>query len=273
MERAICAHLMHCCGSLQHLTNTNVPVGTPTDTLVRLLTQYYICLNNICKHLVARHAILPVVYSHIKFEKLIQVSGKPLAARVYDLITYIDKNLLPVEEGPSTVAKKRKVAPQKTKKKVIRETRSLPKLIRWIEMLHKIIFILGKKTSKDLSGYLHIGIVRDFRIHNLNVPGDENSSNEENVTGNNGDDSEEESSCMDTQGDSGTAREKILKNVAKLKRKQPTKVGKAAPARGKRARSAVVVPDVAGILSAINVPAVGPKSPAKKRARRSTKTT
>lgn len=273
MERSICAHLIHIANTLFHLTNSNIPVGTPTDTLVRLLTQYYICLNNVCKHLTTRHSVVPVVYSHIKFEKLIQISGKPLAGRVYDLISYIDRNLIPEEN--ETTAKKRPISAEKTRKKVIRDTRSLPKLIRWIETLHKYVLILGKKTSKDLSGYLHMGIVRDFRIQNLHVPGEDDSAGEGENTDEIDEDnnSEAESNSSSMQDVSGTAAQKIFKNMAKLKTKtkKTTNAPKPAPVRGKRSRSAVVVPDVAGILSAINAN-LGSTSPAKKRARRSAKT-
>lgn len=265
MERAICAHLIHVANAMLHLTNSKIPVGTPTDTLLRLLTQYYICLNNVAKHLISRHGIIPVVYGHIKFDKLVQISGKPLASRVYGLIDHIDKNLL--KEVDSTTAAKTG-APEKNKRKLIKETRSVPKLIRWLETLHKYVLILSKKTTKDLSGYLHIGIVRDFRIRNLNIPGDDDDSEDEENAAHliSECDSDAESNSTGMEEGSGTATAKILKNVAKLRKKAAPQ--KPAPVRGKRSRSAVVIPDVTGILSAIN----GPKSPAKKRARRSTKT-
>lgn len=289
MERSICAHLIHIANTLIHLANSLVHIGTPSDALVRLLTQFYICLNNVAKHLIARHMVMPVVYSHIKFDKLIQISGKPLAGRVYDLITYIDKNLIP-EEGDNPNAttaaakKKAKASPEKNRKKVMRETRSVPKMIRWIETLHKYVLSLGKRTKKDLSAYLHMGIVRDFRIKNSQLPGDmEDDDADENRINNSDSDREEDDDNNNSEVDSDvtvgpdvevprkTATAKILKNVAKLKGKAavvPKK--KTAPVRAKRSRPAVVVPDVTGILNAINENA-GPKSPVKKRPRRSAK--
>lgn len=286
MERAICAHLIHIASALLHLTNTRLPVGTATDTLIRLLTQYLICLNNVCKHLIARHAVVPVVYSHIKFDKLIQVSGKPLAGRVYDLISYIDQNLLPDyggDERQKEGSPRKKVdAPLKSKKKLICETRSLPKLIRWIETLHKFVLLLGKKTSKDISGYLHQGVVRDFRIRlsGLNSQSDGDSSadeNAENVEEDYYDESEAETVETNSSAGyevSGTATERILKNVAKLKKKATSAAATTSTKKGgKRGRStARKVPDAAVyVLNAINEN-TGPKSPVKKRARRSTRT-
>lgn len=267
MERAICAHLIHIANTLLHLTNSKVTVGMPTDTLIRLLTQFYVCLNNVSKHLITRHCILPVVYSHIQFDKLVKISGKPLAGRVYDFITYIDKNLLYGDQSPAA-GKNSDVSSEKTRKKVIRDTRSVPKLIRWIETLHKYITVLGKKTNNDISAYLHIGIVRDFRIKNLDTGdlNDDDDDAENRASADEGDETDVESvstEALDVSEEGISAQEKILKNVARLKKKAPVKTK--AATRGKRSRSSVVVPDAAGILGAIN----GNKSPAKKRARRS----
>lgn len=281
MERSICAHLIHIANTLIHLANSHVHIGTPSDALVRLLTQFYVCLNNVAKHLIGRHMVMPVVYSHIKFDKLIQISGKPLAGRVYDLITYIDKNLIPEEGDNPNAKKKAKASPEKNRKKVMRETRSVPKMIRWIETLHKYVLSLGKRTKKDLSAYLHMGIVRDFRIKNSQLPGDMEDDVEENAINDNSDreDGDDDNNHSDVDSDAtvgpsdmegpsrNTATAKILKNVAKLKGKVAVVPKKKTV---KRSRPAVVVPDVTGILNAINENA-GPKSPVKKRPRRSAK--
>lgn len=279
MERAICAHLIHVANALLHLTNCQVPVGTTSDTLIKQLTLFYICLNNVCKHLIARHNVIPVVYSHIQFDKLIQISGKPLAGRVYDMITYIDQNMLSTgdtNQTATTTKKKKKVNAPEQKKKLLRETRSLPRLIRWLEMLHKYVLLLGKKTARDISAYLHIGVVRDFRIKSSNLLMDE--ENDSNLEENANDESDAESlETMSSgfQDVSGTATEKIMKHASKLRttKKKTSKPSaanpKRAPAKRTRTPAAIVVPDVTGILSTIN-DNVGPKP---KKARRSAKST
>lgn len=265
MERAICAHLIHVANALLHLTNSQVPVGATSDTLIKLLTLYYICLNNVCKHLISRPSVIPVVYNHIKFDKLIQISGKPLAGRVYDMITYIDQNMSSTDDTANQT--KKKVNAPEQKKKLIRETRSLPRLIRWLEMLHKYVLLLGKKTTRDISAYLHIGVVRDFRIKssNLLVDDEEKDSNDEENAKDDSDADSIETRSSGFQDVSGTATEKIMKHASKLKKKN-TKRGSA---KRTRTPAAVVVPDVTGILSTINDNA-GPKP---KRARRSAKST
>lgn len=86
------------------------------------------------------------------------MTGRPLAARIYDLIEYIEENIF------KDSSRRKKNDPLADKARVLRETKLIPKLIFRIECYNKFIILLGKKTKKDLSEYLHIGTVRDFRI-------------------------------------------------------------------------------------------------------------
>lgn len=86
------------------------------------------------------------------------MTGRPLAARIYDLIEYIEENIF--KDG----TRRKKNDPLADKARVLRETKLIPKLIFRIESYNKFIILLGKKTKEDLSEYLHIGTVRDFRI-------------------------------------------------------------------------------------------------------------
>lgn len=88
--------------------------------------------------------------------------GKPLPANIYQLISYVEYNIL--DEQPNQTATKRK--PQAERAKVLRETRLIPKVILAIENFNKHIILLSKKfKSYDrLANYLHFGAVRDFNI-------------------------------------------------------------------------------------------------------------
>lgn len=300
MERAICAHLIHVVGALIHLTNMRLPLGTCSDLLVRLLIQCYVCVTNITKHLVARHSVLPVVYAHIRFDKLVQVAGKPLAGRIYDFITYIDQNVMPAPDASAAAAaaatasgsSRSKVAkdPQATKKKILRETRSLPKLILWIEVLHKCVMQLERKAAVEISHYLHLGIVRDFRIKSTDLASavrpseaaadsDSNegdAGDEEIVAAELNDDDESDATTMEgidddraeINGGGSNAVERIMRNVAKISKKARAKASEDAPlvTKGKRRRQpAIKIPKSAA------VDAEASKPPTPKRPRRSAK--
>lgn len=97
-----------------------------------------------------------------RFEQLLRNVGKPLPANIYQLISYVEYNIL--DEQAQQPAVKRK--PQAERAKVLRETRLIPKVILAIENFNKHIILLSKKfkTYDRLSDYLHFGAVRDFNI-------------------------------------------------------------------------------------------------------------
>lgn len=159
IERKICSQLFHISNTLVILTNTKLPLGPCMDSLLRLLLELFICLANLTKHLILRHSITPVLFPGLKFDQLIKVAGKPLAENVYGLITYIEENII-IPDGK----KGKKNDPQLSKAKVLKETKFLPRLILNLENFNKFVILLSKKTKNDLTGLLHIGTVRDFRI-------------------------------------------------------------------------------------------------------------
>uniref|UniRef100_A0A182VTW9 Fanconi anemia group I protein n=1 Tax=Anopheles minimus TaxID=112268 RepID=A0A182VTW9_9DIPT len=160
IERSICSQLVHILGSLTHLCNANLPLGSTMDALIKLLLSVYGCLANLSKHFLARHAIVPIAYDVTKFNLVVK-SSKPLAAKIYDLIPFVEENIIGQDEGdaPASSAKAKS-----NRDKVLRQTKLIPKLVFRIETFNKIVMQLSKKTKKDLTYLLHMGTVRDFRI-------------------------------------------------------------------------------------------------------------
>lgn len=107
-------------------------------------------------------AVLNTSLSSSRFEQLLRNIGKPLPANIYQLISYVEFNIL--DDQAKQPATKRK--PQAERAKVLRETRLIPKVILAIENFNKHIILLSKKdkTNDRLANYLHFGAVRDFNI-------------------------------------------------------------------------------------------------------------
>lgn len=107
-------------------------------------------------------ALLITSLSPSRFEQLLRNIGKPLPANIYQLISYVEFNIL--DDQAKQPATKRK--PQAERAKVLRETRLIPKVILAIENFNKHIILLSKKakTNDRLANYLHFGAVRDFNI-------------------------------------------------------------------------------------------------------------
>lgn len=94
-----------------------------------------------------------------RFDELVRTLGKSLPLKIYGLISYIEQNVF---DGPDAANQN---SGQGNKAKVIRETRSIPKLIWCIENFNKFVICLDKKSKgQALSSRLHLGTVRDFRI-------------------------------------------------------------------------------------------------------------
>ena len=58
---------------------------------------------------------------------------------------------------------------QADKQKILRETKSLPKLIGSMETFNKWVMVFDKKSKSSLTKFLHAGEVRDFRIKSKNL--------------------------------------------------------------------------------------------------------
>lgn len=101
----------------------------------------------------------PSIFTY-RFDQLVRTTGKPLASKLYELVSHIEEKC--TNEISKTSKKK---DPRADKAKLLRDTRNLPKLILRIENYNKFVIMLGKKTKNDLSNYLHIGTVRDFKIN------------------------------------------------------------------------------------------------------------
>lgn len=159
IEKSICSQLMHIAKTLVYLSNTQIPLGPCSNAIIRLITQFYITITSLTRHFIARHSTIPLSFQGLKFDQLVRTGGKHLATKVYSMILHIDENLLPEQNETS-----KKNSAHLDKLKVVAGTKFTPRLILCLESFNKFVIILSKKTKYDLSSYLHIGTVRDFRI-------------------------------------------------------------------------------------------------------------
>ncbi|XP_034479900.1 Fanconi anemia group I protein [Drosophila innubila] len=162
LEGSICTQLILITRTLLELTNVCIPLGSHMDGLMKLLIQLYTCLKNLARHYLVGYTADASNGKSIKFEQLLKNVGKPLSANIYQLISYVEYNIL--DDQSKEPATKRK--PQAERAKVLRETRLIPKVILAIENFNKHIILLSKKakTNDRLANYLHFGAVRDFNI-------------------------------------------------------------------------------------------------------------
>ncbi|XP_037947703.1 Fanconi anemia group I protein [Teleopsis dalmanni] len=159
LERSICSQLMHISQTLLKLTNITIPLGVCMDTLLKLLMQHFICLKNLTKHFLSCGMTTKHSVQNAKFDALVHAMGRSLPKNIYELITYLEANILGSER------EHKKSNPQSEKSKVLRETKLVPKVILCVENFNKHVILLAKKTNDRLASFLHIGSVHDFRIN------------------------------------------------------------------------------------------------------------
>lgn len=94
-----------------------------------------------------------------------KVIGKELSPVVYKLFNYIEQSQKQANEA--TQSKKKTVNTSAMRTKVLRETRTIPKVVYEMEQFSKSMIQLSNKTKVDLAKYLGQGTARDFRICNL----------------------------------------------------------------------------------------------------------
>lgn len=105
------------------------------------------------------------MYFSFSFERVVKMTGKQLSPTVYKLFNYIEESQKQANEGTQTKKKSVNTATMRTK--VLRETRTIPKVVYTMEQFSKSMFQLSNKTKVDLAKYLGQGTVRDFRILNI----------------------------------------------------------------------------------------------------------
>lgn len=71
-ERKVCSQLISIGRACTALAGTCLPLGQCMETLIRLLSQLYVCLANLTRHLILRSALVAVSLSQTKYVYITQ---------------------------------------------------------------------------------------------------------------------------------------------------------------------------------------------------------
>ncbi|XP_047128434.1 Fanconi anemia group I protein isoform X1 [Hydra vulgaris] len=152
--------------SLHELTQTAFPQGMCVDAITRVLTKLYTIFATFVKHLLSLYnqkcGGLPP-----NFEKMVKLSGSHLSPQVYAMITYIQtvQSNLFKDQSISGTSKNKKKVNLTRKNKALKESRSIPNLIYFIEQYESCLILLSKKSKIDLMSGMKRSTARDFRIN------------------------------------------------------------------------------------------------------------
>ncbi|KAK5650021.1 hypothetical protein RI129_001050 [Pyrocoelia pectoralis] len=164
-ERGVCCHLCPIITITHIISNTRIPPGSLSDTLLKTIAHLYSTLTTLTKYFILRSSKVNIVFQGARFEKVVRLAGKQLSSLVYDYIIYIES--FNKQSTQSTQSKKKSINADTLKSKVLHQTRLIPKVVYEMELFGKSVIQLSRKTHVDLSKFVGQGTSRDFRIKGL----------------------------------------------------------------------------------------------------------
>ncbi|XP_012279084.1 Fanconi anemia group I protein [Orussus abietinus] len=159
-ERSLCRQLAFNIQTLQILTNVAIGPGSNTEVTFKNLQHLYNLLSNFTKYLCGKSTAQNPAFQSIKFIQVVQLAGKLLKATCYELITFTEQNQTKNKKTGDTQAQRNRI---------LKETKSIPNVIKEIERFDQEILLLSKKTGIPLEEHIKHSVTRDFRIKNTEL--------------------------------------------------------------------------------------------------------
>ena len=168
--------------ALSELIKTSIPVGSATDSVLKLLQRLYTITGSLTKHFINRTKQRKDIVSQTNFASLIELMNRTLTRDVFNFVSYIDneRSSKNKEEAAKRHARNKAMAPDVLRAKVLRESKIAVNLNLKIELLDSDLIKLGKKVKLKLCEGLRMQN-RDFklRLERLAPDSGEESSDED----------------------------------------------------------------------------------------------
>ncbi|ORX62870.1 hypothetical protein DM01DRAFT_1314518 [Hesseltinella vesiculosa] len=175
-EQAVCEHLDAYLVILSELTQAAL-TGPLAEQLIRAITKTYRGYLAILKHKLTTPKDIPQA-----FIKLVAKIGNALTTKMYQFLTTYGHQRQEEYESSSVRRKKangkRSVVDMKEKKKIVRESKSIPMLIFVVEQFEQYLIKLSRKSKVDLMQYMKRSTSRDFQIKLQNFVAPDSSEDE-----------------------------------------------------------------------------------------------
>ncbi|KAI4458189.1 hypothetical protein MML48_7g00003128 [Holotrichia oblita] len=161
-ERSISCQLCLLIALMEAFCNVKVSIGLSKSVIENVLS-VYTSLNLLTKYFILRSSKVNPAFENARFERVIKLTAKKLYPAWSMFILFIEQNQMTEIENVQT----KKKNSSSLKNKVLKETKSIPKVVHEIERFTKSIIQLSNKTNRNLSVHIGPGITRDFRIKDL----------------------------------------------------------------------------------------------------------
>ncbi|XP_075532581.1 Fanconi anemia complementation group I isoform X3 [Dermacentor variabilis] len=162
-EVGLCRQLGYLVAIFIELTQSQLPAGQCTETVMKQLTRLYNSLAGLSKLYLSLYTSKFGSFCS-KYEKLIKLAATQLTPNVYTMITFLQNG-----ESEREPAKKKPRRDEVRKAAVVRELSTIPSLIYAIEQHEKLLIQLMKKSKVNLMEFVKMSTARDFRINSATV--------------------------------------------------------------------------------------------------------
>ncbi|CAL7938106.1 unnamed protein product [Xylocopa violacea] len=156
-ERSLCKQLSYLAQVLYTLADTAIKPGPAIDATLKNLQNLYHLLGNITKYFYVKSSAQNAAFQAVKFIQVVQLAGKSLKTAFYNLVMYVEENQNKLNSKSDSSAQRNKI---------LKETKTIPRVVYEIEQFNKEILLLGKRTAIPLEKYIKQSVTRDFRIKN-----------------------------------------------------------------------------------------------------------
>ena len=169
--------------ALSELIKTSIPVGSATDSVMKLLQRLYTITGSLTKHFIIRVKNRKDTVEQTNFNSLIELMNRTLTRDVFNFVSYIDneRSSKDKEEAAKRHARNKAMPPDVLRAKVLRESKIAMNLNLKIELLDSDLIKLGKRVKLKLCEGLRMQN-RDFKLRLEKLApesGEEESSDEE----------------------------------------------------------------------------------------------
>lgn len=162
-EVGLCRQLGYLVAIFIELTQSQLPAGQCTETVMKQLTRLYNSLAGLSKLYLSLYSSKFGSFCS-KYEKLIKLAATQLTPNVYTMITFLQN-----AESEREPAKKKPRRDEVQKAAVARELSTIPSLIYAIEQHERLLIQLVKKSKVNLMEFVKMSTARDFRINSATV--------------------------------------------------------------------------------------------------------
>ncbi|XP_063695943.1 Fanconi anemia group I protein homolog isoform X2 [Culicoides brevitarsis] len=157
IEKMTITLLTSFCKTMRILSHAKIPLGKVADDYFRVLILLYSNGEKLARIFMNHNLLIPEEMEFFELRDLC-LATRNLTRPVATFILYIE------HLSTEAIINDEKLSGPQARKKVLKDSRYIPKYVYWFEKFSIEIIRLSMKTKQSFNKLLHLGIYRDFRL-------------------------------------------------------------------------------------------------------------